>query len=290
MGVARIAGPRTRPSETEIVVAGMLRKSLVLLGLLLVVVGCGRIDPHAVVDPNALHTMPVDPASPPGPTTPAPGSGQSVTVEVTSYTEDGQLITNVGFGFGRADCAGCSPVTGRTDASGHGRISLPAGSYAAACLPQGLKVACSVVGADTDGLITFRSPTATVTLRVAVNSADLDPSVTASSDDSDGGGGETTGDGDGGGGGNPGADAPDLSGHVTDGSGRPVAGVTIELIHVVSGNDHTTTDANGYYAFDNVTVVSTAVCVTDQDCEPVGVSSPVTVDSGKAMVVNWVVG
>jgi hypothetical protein len=257
----------------------MLRKSLVLLGLLLVVVGCARIDPHAVVDPNALHTVPADPASPPGPTTPAPGSGQSVTVEVTSYTEDGQLITNVGFGFGRPDCAACSPITGRTDASGHGRISLPAGRYAAACLPQGLKVACSVVGADTDGLITFRSPTATVTLRVAVNSADLDPSVTTSN-----------GDGGNPGSGNPGADAPDLSGHVTDGSGRPVPGVTIELIHVVSGNDHTTTDANGYYAFDNVTVVSTAVCVTEQDCEPVGVSSPVTVDSGKAMVVNWVVG
>lgn len=263
---------------------------------LLAVTACGNVPglPHMAssvpttpgpTSPDSSPTTPTAPdtgpvVTPTTPSSPVSSHGATTTpdvpdVTISGYAEsaDGERLTNVAIAFQRLGCPGCQIYKGTTGTTGSYELVMPAGTYLSACKPSGLSASCTAEGGSAD--VTLDGPT---------NEVDFQVAITIHGGDSSGGGDQSSAN----------ADAPVLSGHVTDTTGRPVAGVAIGVL-LVGGtqNVHTLTDASGYYEIDRIPVPGTVVCEAasaDSQCDPQGLTPPVTVsDQDPPTTINWVV-
>ncbi len=228
---------------------------------------------HPVVDPLQSRVPTSGPPTAHGTTTgKGPGTAEPtfndvlVVVSGHAYSSAGVPLQGIEVGFQQEKCAACDPYLGKTDAVGAYEISLPSGTYVAAC-SAGQEEGCVTTSADD-----------VVSLDRSGDSVDFVVDATAPPDPGPTQDNPTNG------------SKADLSGHVTDSHGKPIPGATIELLEVGNGRPRTVTDANGFYEI-NIEIPSTVECLADPelDCSAKGMTAPVSVDSGQPpQVIDWV--
>lgn len=229
----------------------MLKARQAVLGLCvpLLIGGCGATP------------VPAPRPAPPSASTSTDPTVADIAVTGTASGPTGKIYQGVSVGFKRNHCAKCSLVTAKTDTSGAYAVRLTPGTYVAACLatPYGCAFKDSQDVVYTLEVTSDRTVDVVVKEEVPDPQPGPDPGPDPTPDPQPG----------------PGTSSA-LSGHVRTNEGRPVPGITIQLLPPgrVGQTLFTTAVTDGSYAFDAASGVYTAVCVTPDPtrymCGPAG--------------------